>query len=246
MLLGVQAARPKSLFGYEVLSALGCGARSTIYAVKDNHHQVYALKHVVKTEASDQRFLDQALDDHRAASTLDHPNLRRSYRVIRHRKLIRTNEIALLMELVDGLTVEEANPADLVAVCDWFKQVAMGLRAMHEAGWVHADIKPNNILVTDQGIVKIIDFGQSCRIGTEKERIQGTPDYIAPEQVKRQPLTPRTDVFNLGATLYWLLTKRHIPTLIPQGEPGLTYKTNDSCPPPRELTLRCHRLCRAW
>ena len=52
----------------------------------------------------------------------------------------------------------------------------------------------------------MIDYGQSCRIGTIKERIQGTPDYIAPEQVARRPVSVATDVFNLGASLYWALT----------------------------------------
>jgi serine/threonine-protein kinase len=87
---------------------------------------------------------------------------------------------------------------------------------MHQAGYVHCDIKPNNILMNKSGTIKIIDLGQSCRIGTIKQRIQGTPDYIAPEQVKRQPLDQKTDIFNLGATMYWALTGQNIPTLIPQ------------------------------
>ena len=82
---------------------------------------------------------------------------------------------------------------------------------MHQMGYVHCDIKPNNILRNDKGEVKVIDFGQSCKIGTVKERIQGTPDYIAPEQVARRPITVQTDVFNLGATLYWALTGKAHP-----------------------------------
>jgi serine/threonine-protein kinase len=85
---------------------------------------------------------------------------------------------------------------------------------------VHCDIKPNNILRGEKGDVKIIDFGQSCRIGTVKERIQGTPDFIAPEQVARRPISIQTDVFNLGATLYWSLTGRHIPTLYTVNKKG--------------------------
>jgi serine/threonine protein kinase len=84
---------------------------------------------------------------------------------------------------------------------------------MHVMGYAHCDIKPNNILRDDQGRVKVIDFGQSAKIGTIKERIQGTPDFIAPEQVARRPISLQTDVFNLGATLYWALTGKHIPTL---------------------------------
>ncbi len=61
--------------------------------------------------------------------------------------------------------------------------------------------------------MKIIDFGQTCRSGTAKKRIQGTPDFISPEQVKCEPVTPRTDVFNFGATLYWALCGQKLPTL---------------------------------
>ena len=163
MSFSVPAASPKSLFGFDVFATLGCGARSTIYAVKDRRDQVYALKHVVKENGADQRYLDQALAEHVAASQFDHQHLRRSLRVIRHRKLMRTREIALLMELIDGLTLQEMNlEDDLQAACSTFKQMAIGLKVMHDAGWVHADIKPNNTLVTDDGKVKLIDFGQSC------------------------------------------------------------------------------------
>jgi serine/threonine-protein kinase len=69
-------------------------------------------------------------------------------------------------------------------------------------------------MIAKGGLVKIIDFGQSCKIGHRKERIQGTPDYIAPEQVRRLPLDQRTDVFNLGATMYWVLTQETFPTYL--------------------------------
>src|SRR5213075_3390276 len=76
------------------------------------------------------------------------------------------------------------------------------------------------ILRSESGKVKVIDYGQSCRIGTIKERIQGTPDYIPPEQVARRPVSVATDVFNLGASLYWALTGRHIPTLYTVNKKG--------------------------
>jgi serine/threonine-protein kinase len=104
-------------------------------------------------------------------------------------------------------------------ILDTFIQAAQALKAMHQTGWAHCDIKPNNILRNEKGQVKVIDFGQSCKIGTIKERIQGTPDYIAPEQVKLKPVSPRTDVYNFGATMYWTLTGERAPTLytIPKG-----------------------------
>ncbi len=96
----------------------------------------------------------------------------------------------------------------------------MASSASTRLGFLHADIKPNNILVNpDNQEVRIIDFGQSCRIGQIKKRIQGTPDYIAPEQVHRLPLDQRTDVFNLGATMYFMLTGKPFPTLLPGSQP---------------------------
>ncbi len=120
----------------------------------------------------------------------------------------------MVMEYVDGLNLEKARPNRLNTFLTLFHKVAKGLDAMHEAGYLHTDIKPTNVMIAKGGIVKIIDFGQSCLINHRKERIQGTPDYIAPEQVRRLPLDPRTDVFNLGATMYWLLTSEKYPTEI--------------------------------
>ncbi len=202
--------------GYEVLSTLGQGARSTIYEVRDKAGDLYALKRVVRVSPADQRFLDQALAEHVIASKFDHPLLRKSYKVIRNRALIRVTEVLVLMERVVGKSLEQHRPSDMFDLCAIIQKTAQGLAAMHEAGYVHADIKPNNIMVTGKRESKIIDFGQSCEIGTVKERIQGTPDYIAPEQVLRRAITPATDAFNLGATMYWLLTGKHVPTLIPR------------------------------
>lgn len=224
-----------NLGGFEVIQTLGHGARSTIYAVRGPDGQVLALKRVVKREPNDQRFLEQARNEHDIARQLDHPCLRRIHRLIRRRRMLRTNEVIILMELVDGSTVEQTVWEDPVDICRLCQEVAVGLGAMHDAGYVHADIKPNNILVTDRYHIKLIDFGQSCKIGTVKKRIQGTPDYIAPEQVHRQPILPQTDVFNLGATMYWLLTGRHIPTLIPKDGQTVNLTSLSSCPPPIEL-----------
>ena len=89
---------------------------------------------------------------------------------------------------------------------------------------MHADIKPNNILIDDHGIVKIIDLGQACAIGTVKKRIQGTPGYMAPEQAHRHEITPKTDIYNLGAMMYWTLVGEVIPTSMPPK------RDNDSLP----------------
>ena len=217
-----------SIAGYEVVNVLGRGARSTIYEVADGNGDRFALKRVVKQDPKDQRFLDQAIREHEVASRFDHPLLRRSFRLIRQRKLIRTNEVLVLMELVHGMPLDQSETRDVVQLVQWSRQVAVALGAMHKAGYIHADIKPSNVIAVATDKIKIIDFGQSCATGTVKERIQGTPDFIAPEQVLRRQIVPQTDVFNLGATLYWLLTRRNVPTMIPKREPTVALKTEET------------------
>ena len=214
-----EPAKPGTkLAGYSVLAEIGRGAASVIYLVQDaKSKRVYALKHVVKENPKDQRFLDQAYAEAEIASKVDSDLIRSIERVIKSRqRLISVNEVFLLMEYVDGISIERHPPATFAEALDIFKQTAEGLGAMHDAGYVHADMKPNNIVITDSGTVKIIDLGQACAIGTIKERIQGTPDYIAPEQVHRREITPKTDIYNLGATMYWCLTQRNIPTAMPK------------------------------
>ena len=224
--------------GFDIISTLGEGAHSTIYEVRDKSGQRLVLKRVVKEGPSQQRFIDQALREHEVAAKIDHPRVRKSLKVIKQRNVIRVSEVLVLMEMVDGVTLEKYQPKDLIITCEIFRQAAEGLQAMHEAGYVHADIKPNNIMLTKTDGVKLIDFGQSCKSGTTKERIQGTPDYIAPEQVKPEPITEQTDMFNLGASFYWILTGKHAPTLIPKKSKGVTLKSDEparDCPPVIEL-----------
>jgi eukaryotic-like serine/threonine-protein kinase len=213
---------PQKLLNYEVLEQLGEGARSIIYAVSDPAtHQVYALKHVVRSGPKDIRFIEQMETEFEISKQFNHPNLRRSFELkIIKTMLIKVSEAFLLMELFDGKPLDVRTPESMLLIVDTFIQAAQGLKALHMLGWAHCDIKPNNILRNDAGLVKIIDFGQSCKIGTVKERIQGTPDYIAPEQVARRPISVQTDVYNLGATIYWAVTKQNIPTLYTVNKKG--------------------------
>ena len=203
--------------GYQVVEFLGSGACSTIWRIKDcQTGQFYALKRVVKRNTSDVRFLEQAMNEYNVASELEHPVLRRMFRARKIKRWMRVKEIHLIMEFCEGQTVQDNRPTQVVEVLRIFEQVAAGLAYMNSQGFVHADMKPNNILVAPSGRIKIIDFGQSCRVGTIKTRIQGTPDFIAPEQVRRRPLNARTDVFNFGASLYWTLAGKPIPTILPK------------------------------
>jgi serine/threonine-protein kinase len=209
-----QALTPgTNIAGYRVLKDIGTGAASQLYLVQEaKSKRVWALKHVKRESEKDQRFLDQTEIEFTVGSQLRHQSLRHIERLIKNRKLVRVSEIFLLMEFVDGIPLDQHPPATRLDAAEIFQSVADALLYMHECGFVHADIKPNNIIATDKHIAKVIDLGQSCRIGTVKERIQGTVDYIAPEQVYRHEITPATDVYNLGATMFWTLTGQHIPT----------------------------------
>jgi len=206
----------RELFGYKVLARIGQGAASTIYAVQEpKTKQVYALKHVIKRTDKDDRFIEQCELEASIGAKLDHPNLRRIEKILRTRKLFRVTEIGLLMELVDAATLDRRLPTSAEGAVHIFAQVAHGLAHMHSRGFVHADMKPINVMVSEDQHVKVIDLGQACEIGTVKKRIQGTPGYMAPEQAHRAEITPQTDVYNFGATAYWVLVGEVIPTALP-------------------------------
>jgi serine/threonine-protein kinase len=225
--------------GYTVYERLGTGARSTIWLVSEHRTgKLYALKRVVRRATDDDRFLNQAINDYDISSRLNHENLRQSYDIRRLRRLFQLRELHVVMEYVEGRSLEEIGPLGIHGLIGIFRSVAQGLDALHHAGYVHTDIKPNNVIIGDHGVVKIIDFGQSCPIGHIKGRIQGTPDYIAPEQVEKGiPLDQRTDVFNLGATLYWAVTGKNYPTVMPskKRKTGIDLMGPRQAQPPEEL-----------
>lgn len=207
--------------GYRVISELGRGAASIIYLVQDpKTKQVWALKHVEKDDEKSVRFLEQAEQEYLVASKVASAHVRSVDRIIKKKVSLLggVSELYLVMEHVDGSSCERHPPQKFEDALYIFEQVAEGLAAMHAKGFVHADMKPNNVIVDDKQQAKIIDLGQSCKIGTVKQRIQGTPDYIAPEQVHRRAITPKTDVYNLGAALYWILTQTFIPTALAKGD----------------------------
>ena len=231
----MDSAKALEVPGYQVVQYLGSGARSTVWQIRDSRtDEVYALKRVVKREPSDNRFLEQAINEYEVGVQFDHKTVRRIHRLRRVKRWMCTREVHILMELCEGKTIQDDPPADISETVRIFSDVVEGLAHINARGFVHADMKPNNILISPDREVKIIDLGQSCPIGTLKQRIQGTPDFIAPEQVNRQPLDARTDVFNFGATLYWTLTGRAIPTVMPK-KGAVTLKADMKFVPPEEL-----------
>ena len=205
---------PKKLLHYDILDKLGVGARSTIYRARDQRTgREVALKHVIRDATKDIRFVEQMEAEFEISKQFNHPNLRRTFELkVAKSMLMKVTEAFLIMELVEGRSLDVRPPETLPEILQIFVQVAKGLAYMHNLGYVHCDMKPNNVMRDDDGHVKVIDYGQSCRAGTVKDRIQGTPDFIAPEQMLRKPVGIETDSYNLGATLYWTLTGQHIPT----------------------------------
>ncbi len=231
------ASTPRTLEvpGYQVMEFLGSGARSTIWRLRDRQSgSSYALKRVIKRGAKDAKFLEQAINEYEVGRDLDHDCIRRIYKLRRVKKWLSLREIHLLMEYCEGHTIQQRRPEDVREAVRVFIQVAKALAYMNARGYVHADMKPNNIMVADGEIVKIIDLGQSCPLGAVKQRIQGTPDFIAPEQVRRDPLDARTDVFNLGAALYWTVTGQAIPTVLPR-KGGVTLVSEMAVRPPEQI-----------
>jgi serine/threonine protein kinase len=207
---------------FQVVSTLGTGAHSTILHVRRSaDSRNYALKVVPINGKEDHKFLEQAEHEFRVAGMLDHKNLIKVYTLETVKDwLFRVRKVHLLIEYVNGKTVDTCPPIPLPKLVQVFKCVADGLVHMHRRKVFHADLKPNNILLSRSGDVKIIDFGLATIQGEGKNRIQGTPEYMAPEQVKHKMVNERTDIYNFGATMYRMVTFRLPPSTVQQ-EGGL-------------------------
>ena len=234
---GTNGSLPRDVMGFEVIEHIGEGAGSLLYAVSHPQtKQIYALKHVKPQTDRDQRFVEQLQAEYDVGRLVKHAGLRRSVEMKVNRSLFRkVTEAALVLELFDGQPLDRALPKRVAGVVNVFIQTAEALDALHALGYVHCDLKPNNILVSNDGDVKVIDLGQACPVGTAKTRIQGTPDYIAPEQVKCKEVSVATDVYNFGATLYWALCGKNLPTLYTLGRGENSFLLDQKMPSPREL-----------
>lgn len=208
------------LGNYVLLDLLGSGGMGSVFLARHTTmNRFAALKIISKKVAKDPDSLDRFLAEARATASLDHPNIVRAYDVG-----IENDHFYIVMEYVPGNDLEEiANlegPLDFQFIADCIRQAADGLAHAHGRNMIHCDIKPSNLLVTDQDTVKILDMGMARLVGKEDnnaddssirrdERILGTVDYMAPEQAMRGPdFDHRADIYSLGCTLYFLLTGR--------------------------------------
>lgn len=206
---------------FQVLNKLGVGAHSSILQIRRNSDgRQYALK-IVKIESEDDlKFLDQAEHEFEVAKKLDHPNLIKILALEKQKSFGffgGVKEVKQLIEFVNGKTLDQFKIIPPPVQLQIFRDIASALEMMHRRNICHGDIKPNNIMLSRSGQVKVIDYGLAWIKGQDKHRIQGTPEYMAPEQVKMQ-VSEKSDMFNFGATMYRLLTWQHIPLVLPQGD----------------------------
>ncbi len=211
-----------SIGKFQVLGTLGTGAHSTILHIRRSaDSRNYALKVVPVEGAEEQKFLEQAQHEFRVAQLLDHPSLVKVYALETQRNwLFQVNKVQLLIEYVNGKTLDTVPRLPLPKLVQVFERIASGLVHMHRRNVCHADLKPNNIMLSRSGDVKIIDYGLAWIKGEAKGRVQGTPEYMAPEQSKNRFVNERTDIYNFGATMYRLVTMRLPPSTVSSAEDG--------------------------
>jgi eukaryotic-like serine/threonine-protein kinase len=196
---------------YRVINTLGTGAGSTILLISDKTSggKRYALKVVRKQEPEDDVYVQQAKTEFEAAKKLNHPAIAKVFDCRTKKAWFKVTGIELLLEYVDGKTLDEIEAPELGQLVLIFCQVSSALTHMHRRGVFHGDLKPANIMLAKNGQVKLIDFGTAWVRGQEKNRIQGTPNYIAPEQATEKVVDEKTDIYNLGATMYRMFTGRY-------------------------------------
>ena len=247
---------------YEVQSLLGAGGMGEVYRAQDPKiGRDVAVKVLPADFAADADRLRRFEQEARAAGVLNHPNVLAIYDVETH-----DGAPCVVSELLEGATLREqmggsALPARKAV--DYALQAARGLAAAHERGIIHRDLKPENLFVTRDGRVKILDFGlaklaepdgerartdlPTRRVNTDSGAVMGTMGYMSPEQLRGQPVDPRTDIFSFGAVLYEMLAGRRpfhkdsaadtISAVLKEDPPDLA-ETNQSISPALDRVVR--------
>ncbi|RMG39018.1 MAG: serine/threonine protein kinase [Planctomycetota bacterium] len=205
---------------YRLLALLGKGGMSSVYLAEHVlMRRRCAIKVLPTKRVNDSSYLARFHREAQAVASLDHPNIVRAYDI--DTETDKDNEIHfLVMEYVDGKSlqeiVERRGPLGYVECAEYFRQAAEGLHHAHQAGLVHRDIKPGNLLVDRSGTVKLLDLGLARFFDTEEEnpltvahdeKVLGTADYLAPEQaIDSHKVDIRADIYSLGCTMYFTLT----------------------------------------
>jgi serine/threonine protein kinase len=217
----VQTAATDTLVGrslegrYRILNRIARGGMSTVYAAVDERlDRLVAVKVMSAALSADPAFTDRFAREARAAARLTHLNVVSVYDQ-GHETAPDGHHVFLVMELVEGRTLRELirergrlSPAEAISIME---PVLSALAAAHRAGLVHRDVKPENILLSDDGVVKVADFGlaravESDAAATRTGLMMGTVAYCAPEQISEGRADPRSDVYAAGVVLFELLT----------------------------------------
>ena len=202
---------------YEILSPLGAGGMGEVYRARDTRlKREVAIKVLPDSTARNPEVLSRFQREAEAVAALSHPNILAIHDVGREDDLS-----FLVTELLEGDTLRSRIEH---AAIPWRKAVelavsiAEGLAAAHAKGIVHRDLKPANIFLTEDGVVKILDFGlarvqqsatsqdRTLTLDTRPGTVLGTASYMSPEQVRGQPTDVRSDIFSFGCVLYEMVT----------------------------------------
>jgi len=200
---------------FKLLRQLGEGSMGRVILAEDvNLHRVVALKVLRKRikGMNDEQAVQQFLREARGAATIDHPNVVKIFEINEH-----DGWWYIAMELVEGQTLQQvvkaAGPLSPARACVIIGDAATALEVAHEHGIIHRDVKPSNLMITRQGRCKLTDFGL-VRLDSPVDPFElhdksvGTPKFMSPEVIKRQPQGIALDIYSLGATFFFALTGR--------------------------------------
>jgi len=201
----------RTILQYRITEKLGEGGMGVVYKAEDTQlRRTVALKFLPRETLDEEEVKARLLREAQAAASLDHPNICQVFGI--HEE---DGETFIAMAYIDGPSLAEKikeRPLPLDESLTIATQIAEGLHEAHEHGVVHRDIKPQNILLTAKGQVKILDFGLAALTGrsklTKTGTTMGTPAYMAPEQLEGRKVDRRVDVWALGCVLYEMLTQK--------------------------------------
>ena len=195
---------------YELLEKIGDGGMAVVYKGKDKLLNRFIAVKILRPEfTKDATFVENFKRESQAAAGLSHPNIVGVYDVGRE-----GNINYIVMELIEGDTlnkiIEREAPMDYRKVIDISKQVAQALRVAHKNKIIHRDVKPHNIMITEDGVVKLADFGIARAVNdatlSTGSKIVGSVHYFSPEQARGNYVDERSDIYSLGIVMYEMLT----------------------------------------
>ena len=193
---------------YQVLGFVAGGGMGVVQRAWDERlGRTVALKFLHPRFGADAEAAERFRQEARAVAALEHPNICTVHEIGE----TEDGQLYLAMPLYDGETLQQRvarGPLDVTEAVGIAVQMARGLAKAHARGIVHRDVKPSNVFVTEDGVVKLLDFGIAALAGSAGVAAGplGTIAYMSPEQVRNEPVDPRTDVWSLGVVLYEMLT----------------------------------------